>query len=100
MSKDVQIVLFSATFPDRVRDFAERIAPEANQIYLKQEDVTVEAIKQLWLECDGEDGKFETLSLLYELMTIGQSIVFCKVRFFSDDHFNETDFSEKTLQTG
>lgn len=83
LSRDAQIVLFSATFPDRVRDFAERIAPEANQIYLKQEDVTVDAIKQLWLECDGEEGKFETLSLLYELMTIGQSIVFCRASYGS-----------------
>ncbi|KAK1922232.1 P-loop containing nucleoside triphosphate hydrolase protein [Papiliotrema laurentii] len=84
LSRDAQIVLFSATFPDRVRDFAERIAPEANQIYLKQEDVTVDAIKQLWLECDGEEGKFETLSLLYELMTIGQSIVFCRRKDTAD----------------
>jgi len=62
-----------------VREFAETIAPEANQIYLKQEEVTVEAIKQLWLECDGEDNKLQALSLLYDLMTIGQSIVFCRV---------------------
>lgn len=79
LPRNAQIVLFSATFPDKVRDFAETIAPEANQIYLKQEEVTVDAIKQLWLECDGEDGKLQALSLLYDLMTIGQSIVFCRV---------------------
>lgn len=72
-------MLFSATFPDNVRDFAEQIAPESNQIYLKHEEVTVEAIKQLWLECESEEAKMEALSLLYDLMTIGQSIVFCRV---------------------
>lgn len=79
LPRETQIVLFSATFPDDVRQFASRVAPEANEIYLKQEDVTVDAIKQLWLQCDGEQGKFDALSILYELMTIGQSIVFCRV---------------------
>ena len=80
LPKDVQNVLFSATFPDEVRAFADEIAPEANQIYLKKEDVTVDAIKQLWLECDGLQQKYEALSTLYDCMSIGQSIVFCQVR--------------------
>ena len=75
----VQNVLFSATFPDTVQQFAAHFAPEANQIFLKKEDVTVEAIKQLYLECDGEDQKYNALSLLYDCMSIGQSIVFCRV---------------------
>jgi superfamily II DNA/RNA helicase len=76
---NVQNVLFSATFPEHVKEFADEFAPEANQIFLKKEEVTVEAIKQLYLECDGEQQKFEALSALYDIMTIGQSIVFCKV---------------------
>lgn len=75
----VQNLLFSATFPDEVQAFADLIAPEANKIFLKKEDVTVDAIKQLWLECDGEDQKYEALSALYDVMSIGQSMVFCKV---------------------
>lgn len=77
----VQNVLFSATFPDTVRQFAEEIAPEANQIFLKKEDITVDAIKQLYLECEGESEKYNALSALYDIMTIGQSIVFCKVSY-------------------
>jgi len=78
----VQNVLFSATFPDHVKDFANDFAPEANQIFLKKEEVTVEAIKQLYLECDGEEQKYNALSALYDIMSIGQSIVFCKVSCF------------------
>lgn len=55
------------------------IAPEANQIFLKKEDITVDAIKQLYLECEGQDQKYTALSALYDIMAIGQSIVFCKV---------------------
>jgi ATP-dependent RNA helicase DDX19/DBP5 len=65
---NVQIVLFSATFPD-----------EANQIFLRKEEVTVEAIKQLHLDVEGDEAKYEALSNLYDCLTIGQSIVFCKV---------------------
>ncbi|TXT15809.1 hypothetical protein VHUM_00312 [Vanrija humicola] len=85
---NTQHVLFSATFPDHVRTFAELFAPNANQIYLKQEDVTVDAIKQLYLVCDNEEGKFEALSRLYDSMTIGQSIVFVKRRVTADEIAN------------
>jgi ATP-dependent RNA helicase DDX19/DBP5 len=47
LPRGVQNVLFSATFPDQVQDFADKIAPEANKIFLKKEEVTVDAIKRL-----------------------------------------------------
>ncbi|OCF43711.1 ATP-dependent RNA helicase DBP5 [Kwoniella heveanensis CBS 569] len=80
----VQNVLFSATFPEEVQRFAEHFAPEANQLFLKKEEVTVDAIKQLYLECDGEDQKYDALSMLYDCMSIGQSIVFCKRKDTAD----------------
>ncbi|WVR09609.1 hypothetical protein IAU60_006681 [Kwoniella sp. DSM 27419] len=80
----VQNVLFSATFTDDVQSFAEMFAPEANTLFLKKEDVTVDAIKQLYMECDGESQKYEALSMLYDCMSIGQSIVFCKRKITAD----------------
>lgn len=82
----VQKVLFSATFTDQVQAFADQFAPEANKIFLKKEEVTVDAIKQLWLECDGEDQKYDALAALYGVMSIGQSMVFCKVGLEWYDH--------------
>lgn len=76
---DIQNVLFSATFPDEVQRFAQLFAPNANQIFLKKEDITVDAIKQLYLECEDENAKFDALSALYDVMSIGQSMVFCRV---------------------
>lgn len=84
LPENVQNVLFSATFPEEVQEFAKLFAPEANQLFLKQEDVTVDAIKQLYLECDSEQGKFEALSMLYDCMSIGQSIVFCRKKMTAD----------------
>ncbi|WWC91923.1 uncharacterized protein L201_006875 [Kwoniella dendrophila CBS 6074] len=84
----VQNVLFSATFPDEVQRFAQSFAPEANKLFLKKEDVTVDAIKQLYLECDGEDSKYDALSALYDCLTIGQSIVFCRTKATADQIAN------------
>ncbi|ORX39433.1 P-loop containing nucleoside triphosphate hydrolase protein [Kockovaella imperatae] len=88
LPRGVQVVLFSATFPPDVQEFAQRCAPEANQIFLKKEDVTIDTIKQLWLECDGENQKYEALSALYDIMSIGQSIVFCKRKDTADNIAN------------
>lgn len=76
----LQIVLFSATFPDNVTRYASNFAPGANQITLKHEELTVEGIKQLYLDCNSEADKYDVLVRLYGLMTIGSSIIFVKVR--------------------
>jgi len=75
----VQIVLFSATFPEKVIKYADIFAPQANQITLRHEELTVDGIKQLYMDCASEDEKYDVLTKLYGLMTIGSSIIFVKV---------------------
>ncbi|SNX85229.1 probable DBP5 - RNA helicase [Melanopsichium pennsylvanicum] len=84
MPKSCQLVLFSATFPTNVYEFAVRIAPGANEIRLKQEELSVEGIKQFYMDCRDEDHKYEVLVELYNLLTIGQSIIFCAKRETAD----------------
>jgi ATP-dependent RNA helicase DDX19/DBP5 len=85
MPKTTQIVLFSATFPERVRKFADRFAPNANQISLKQEELSVEGIKQFYMDCNDEAHKYDVLVALYSLLTIGQSIIFVRTRATADE---------------
>ncbi|KAK4694635.1 ATP-dependent RNA helicase DDX19/DBP5, partial [Lecanoromycetidae sp. Uapishka_2] len=80
LPQNIQVVLFSATFPDRVVEYASRFSPNANQITLKHEELTVEGIKQLYLDCPTEADKFDALVRLYGLMTIGSSIIFVRTR--------------------
>ncbi|KAE8216464.1 hypothetical protein CF327_g306 [Tilletia walkeri] len=84
LPKSCQLVLFSATFPDHVRDFAARIAPSANEIRLRQEELSVEGIKQFYMDCKNEPHKYDVLVELYSLLTIGQSIIFCGKRETAD----------------
>lgn len=78
MPKDIQILLFSATFPDRVVKFAERYAPNANAMRLKQQQLTVRGISQMYMDCPSETEKYDILVKLYGLMTIGSSVIFVK----------------------
>ncbi|TGO16638.1 hypothetical protein BPAE_0484g00030 [Botrytis paeoniae] len=75
-----QILLFSATFPDEVYGFAQDFSPRANEIKLKRDELTVSGIKQMFMDCPNEVGKYEILVKLYGLMTIGSSIIFVKRR--------------------
>ncbi|KAH3295540.1 RNA helicase required for poly(A+) mRNA export [Aspergillus fumigatus] len=80
LPRDIQVVLFSATFPEHVHQYASKFAPNANEITLQHEELTVEGIKQLYLDCaDGED-KYRTLVQLYGLLTVGSSIIFVQTR--------------------
>ena len=76
----VQTVLFSATFTEEVVEFAHKIAPNANEISLKRNELSVDEIKQFYMDCRNYRHKFEVLSALYGLLTIGQSIIFVATR--------------------
>jgi ATP-dependent RNA helicase DDX19/DBP5 len=80
-NKNFQVVLFSATFPDQVRKFATKFCPNANEIRLKANELSVDGIKQFYMDCADENAKFKVLVELYNMLTIGSSIIFCKARF-------------------
>jgi len=79
----IQTLLFSATFPEHVRIFASKFAPNANEISLKKEELSVEGIKQFYLDCKTEAQKYDVLVDLYGLLTIGQSIIFCQAIIYA-----------------
>ncbi|KAI1177154.1 P-loop containing nucleoside triphosphate hydrolase protein [Nemania sp. FL0916] len=80
LPKDIQILLFSATFPEKVMKYATSFAPSANVIKLQVTELTVKGIAQMYMDCPGEADKYEILCKLYGLMNIGSSIIFVKTR--------------------
>lgn len=79
LPRNIQILLFSATFPDKVMGFAEKFAQGADQIRLKHTELTVAGISQMYIDCDNDIQKYEILVKLYGLMTIGSSVIFVRV---------------------
>ncbi|KAJ9117456.1 RNA helicase required for poly(A+) mRNA export [Naganishia vaughanmartiniae] len=82
---NTQTLLFSATFPDKVVSFSQKFAPNANQIRLKQEELSVEGIKQFFMDCADNEAKYDVLLEIYNLLTVGQSIIFCRKRDTADE---------------
>ncbi|KFA64700.1 hypothetical protein S40285_07136 [Stachybotrys chlorohalonatus IBT 40285] len=80
LPKDIQILLFSATFPDRVNKYAQKFAPNANSLKLQRSELTVKGISQMFIDCPNGSAKYDILCKLYGLMTVGQSVIFVKTR--------------------
>ncbi|PBP25487.1 ATP-dependent RNA helicase DBP5 [Diplocarpon rosae] len=64
----------------RVMRYAQQFSPGANEIKLKRDELTVGGIKQMYMDCPSDEGKYDILAMLYGLMTIGSSIIFVKRR--------------------
>lgn len=84
---DLQLLLFSATFPPRVHSYAKAMAPKANRLTVQKEKLTLDTTAQhyLWIRPDSptqslDAKKMEAVNELYEAMTIGQSVIFLNRR--------------------
>eukprot|EP00128_Syssomonas_multiformis_P012689 Colp12_sorted_trinity150504_noHs@12615 len=75
-----QILLFSATYPQQVKDYAMRLVPNPNLITLKVEELTVKFIKQFWVQCPTEEVRYQHLTTIYGFNSHGQVIIFCQTR--------------------
>lgn len=77
---DIQVLFFSATYPDDVREFAENLVPRALSIKVRKTDLTLSSVAQMFMSCNDDNAKFEKLSALYGAMNISQSVVFVNQR--------------------
>lgn len=76
---EAKVMLFSATFPDSVKEFADKIAPAARKITLKQSEVVLKRITQLTCRTDSEHSKFDIINAVFSSISIGQTIIFVNV---------------------
>lgn len=87
MPKTCQSLLFSATFPDDVITFADKMVDRPDKILIERgpESLVLDVIKQLWIDTREYDGgKIGFLSDIYSFLTIGQSIVFVESKRNAD----------------
>jgi translation initiation factor 4A len=76
----VQVALFSATMPSEVLEVTNRFMRDPIRILVKKEELTLEGIRQFYVDVKKEEWKLETLIDLYETLTISQSVIFCNTR--------------------
>ncbi|KAK9670782.1 translation initiation factor eIF4A, partial [Basidiobolus ranarum] len=77
---EVQVVLLSATMPADVLEVTSKFMRDPIRILVKRDELTLEGIKQFYVAVEKEDWKLDTLSDLYETVTITQAVIFCNTR--------------------
>ena len=80
LPQDTQVVLLSATMPEDVLAVTKKFMRDPVRILVKRDELTLEGIKQFYIGVEKEDWKFDTLTDLYETVTITQAVIFCNTR--------------------
>lgn len=75
-----QIILVSATLPKEVLEITSKFMVDPVQVLVRRDELTLEGIKQFFVDVGKEEWKFDTLCDLYDSITIAQSVVFCNTK--------------------
>jgi translation initiation factor 4A len=71
-----QVALFSATLPKEVLELSKKFTNNPINILVKNEELTLEGIKQFYVGLDKRSHKVDTLIDLFEMISVTQSIIF------------------------
>jgi ATP-dependent RNA helicase len=73
-----QNVVVSATLPEDVLEMTSQfMAEDTVKILVKRSKISLEGIKQFYIDVQKEEHKFATLCDLYDSLTISQAVIFC-----------------------
>jgi len=85
LPSDLQISLFSATMPPLLYGLTEKFMRNPIKIIVKTEQLTLEGIKQYYINLEDDTQKYETLKDLFATFSVSQCIIYCNsVRRVSD----------------
>lgn len=71
-----QICLFSATIPDQMLDVTQKFMRDPKTILIEKENLTLDGIKQFYVDVLNDLWKFETFCDLFEIISVSQTIVY------------------------
>jgi len=100
MPGEIQVVLLSATMPQDVLEVTQRFMRDPIRILVKKEELTLEGIRQFYINVEKEEWKLDTLCDLYETLTITQAVIFCNTRRKVDwltDKMTTRDFTVSAM---
>ena len=78
--QQTRVSLFSATMPQEVIDIANEILQNPVKILIPPEDVTLDGIKQYYVDVENDEWKYDALADIYGNLTINQAIIYCNKR--------------------
>jgi len=86
---EAQVALFSATIPPEVLDITKKFMKTPLRILVKQEDLTLDGIKQFYVALERRNHKMECLFDLFEMISITQTIIYVNTKRMAEElHYN------------
>lgn len=76
----MQIALFSATMPKECLSLSKHFMRDPVRILVKNEELTLEGIKQYYIAIDKEEWKIDVLMDLYSNLDITQALIYCNTQ--------------------
>jgi len=80
MPENIQTAIFSATMPPSILEVTKKFMTNPLKILVKNEELTLDGIKQFFIAIEKEEWKLETLMDLYQTITVTQVIIYCNTR--------------------
>lgn len=77
---NLQVGIFSATLSPEALEITRKFMNKPVRILVKRDELTLEGIKQFYVNVEKEEFKLDTLCDLYETLSITQSIIFANTR--------------------
>jgi superfamily II DNA/RNA helicase len=75
-----QVGVFSATLPPEALEMTKKFMHQPVRILVKRDELTLEGIKQFYVNVGREEHKLDTLCDLYETLSINQCVIFANTR--------------------
>lgn len=100
LNQDVQVVLLSATMPQEVLEVTQFFMRDPVRILVRKEELTLEGIRQFYVNVEREDWKIGTLCDLYGTLSITQCVIFCNTRRkvdFLTDQLSQQSFTVSAM---
>ena len=74
---NIQIALFSASYPDEVKKLSNTFLINPVSIIMKSENLTLDGIAQYYISLENDEHKILTLKDLYSNISFSQCIIYC-----------------------
>ena len=96
LPNSIQVGLFSATMTEEFFKLSKCFMRDPVKILVKNEELTLEGIKQFYINVDKNEYKFDTLCDIYEACSISQTIIYANSKRSVDEisrRLNDNNFS-------
>ena len=77
LNENIQIGLFSATMPYYLQNLIEKIMNDPVKIIVKSDMLTLEGIKQYYINLNDDNSKLDTIKDLFKSISFSQTIIYC-----------------------